>query len=493
VRKSRLNADDTMEVERQVELLIDYANNNNMEINVDTDIFKEEGSSENWNRKEFQRMLTVLESGVYDGVLVTEQDRISRDSTDMGLFKRFCVNHSLLLFTLTKTYNFLNDEDNFMSGIQGEMDSHFMRITKRKLMRGRIKALQDGVFFGTPPLGYIKPNTRPKRLIIEPHNAKAVKMIFDLYVNKKMTQSEIADKLNLLGFKTYFNKPFTVRATSLILSNEAYIGTLRYELKNIEPIIVEDAHPNIIDKELFEKAQILMAERRIVPQDSRRGSYMLSKLIKCAKCGTTLSFSNSFKSSRRDRGKELYILNCYASLSKIKKMNLTERCDNYGSLASYVEDFVLKDLSYYVDDLSERIDQLENSDKDIFSEVQEQIELINERLTKLEKERKRVQDGYREGIYESDEAQELIKKIKEDKLKLEHEKKNLEHKDSSTEIIKLSNTREKVIELLSSDDLDMKTFNSILREIIDRVEYFKDGRGSNLNRKEPYVTVVYKN
>ena len=413
VRKSRLNNDDTMEVERQVELLIDYANNNNMEFDVNTDIFKEEGSSENWNRKEFQKMLSVLASGVYDGVLVTEQDRISRDSTDMGLFKRFCINESLLLFTLTKTYNFLNDEDNFMSGIQGEMDSHFMRITKRKLMRGRIKALKDGVYFGIAPLGYTKPNTRPKRLIIEPHNAQAIKMIFDLYVNKKMTQSEIADRLNLLGFKTLYNKPFTVRATSLILSNEAYIGTLKYELKNLEPIIVENAHPFIIEKELFEKAQIILAERRVVPQDSRRGTYMLSKLIRCVKCDTTLSFSHSFKSStRRDRGKELYILNCYASMSKVKKMNLAERCDNYGSPAKYVEDHVLKRLQEHVDELSERIDQLENSDKDIFSEVHQRVELINERLIRLEKERKRVQDGYREGIYETEEAQELLKKNK---------------------------------------------------------------------------------
>ena len=493
VRKSRLNSDDTMEVERQVELLIDYANNNNMEFDLKTDVFKEEGSSEDWNRKEFQKMLRALESGVYDGVLVTEQDRISRDSTDMGLFKRFCINESLMLFTLTKTYNFLNDEDNFMSGIQGEMDAHFMRITKRKLMRGRIKALKEGVYFGIPPLGFTKPNVKPKRLIIEPHNAKAIRLIFDLYVNKKMTQSEIADRLNLLGFKTLYNKPFTVRATSLILSNEAYIGTLRYELKNLEPIIVENAHPAIIEKELFEKAQIILAERRIVPQDSRRGSYMLSKLIKCVKCNTTLSFSHSFKSStKREKGKELYILNCYASMSKIKKMNLVERCDNYGSPAKYVEDFVLRDLEDYINELQERIDELEKSDKDIFNEVHQQVELINDRLDKLEKERKRVQDGYKDGIYESDEAQELLKKIKENRLKLEHEKKELERKDSSTEIMKLNNTKERIIELLSSDDLDMKNFNTVLRTLIDRIEYFKDGRGNHLKPKHPYISIIYK-
>lgn len=496
VRKSRLKEDDTMEIERQLELLIDYANKNNMEYDVNTDIFKEEGSSEDWNRIEFQKMLKALDSGMYDGVLVTEQDRISRDSTDMGLFKRFCISESLLLFTLSKTYNFFNDEDNFMSGIQGEMDAHFMRITKRKLMRGRIKALNDGVYFGIPPLGYKKPNTKPKRLIIDSEKSKAIELIFDLYVNKLMTQTEIADRLNLLGFKTLYNKPFTVRATSLILSNEAYIGTLRYELKNLEPIVVEDAHPAIIDKEIFEKAQLILAEKRIVPQDSRRGTYLLSKLIKCYKCGTTLSFSHSFKSSQKDNGKELYILNCYASSSAKKKdeikNNPSLRCDNYGSPAEYVENAVIKELEHYINELSERIEELGNENTEIFNQINQQVELINKRLEKLDVERKRVQDGYKDGIYESNEAQQLLKEIKDNKLKLEYEKKDLESKDSSTEIMKLTEVREKANTLLSSDSLDVKDFNTTLREIVKCVRYYKQGRGNHLDRKPPFITVEFK-
>lgn len=496
-RKSRLKEEDAMEVDRQLELLFEYANNNNMEYDVITDVFKEEGSSEDWHRKEFQKMLRVLDSGIYDGVLVTEQDRISRDSTDMGLFKRFCISESILLFTLSKTYNFLNDEDNFMSGITAEMDAHFMRITKRKLMRGRIKALKEGVYFGIPPLGYIKPNVRPKKLIIEQVNAQAIKMIFDLYVNKKMTQTEIADRLNLLGFKTLYNKPFTVRATSLILKNEAYIGTLKYELKNIDPIVVPNAHPAIIDIDTFEKAQIIMAEKRVVPQDSRRGTYMLSKLIKCVKCNTTLSFTNSFKSStRRDKGKELYILNCYASMGVKRKMEIKEsngvRCDNYGSAAKYVEDMVMKSLEDYVGELTERMDSIENSDNNIFDEIHSQVELINIRLSKLDKDRKRIQDGYKDGIYETIEAQELLKKVKDDKLKLDHEKKKLEKKDSSTEIANLNETREKVIEILSTDSHDVKVLNTLLREVINHIEYHKSERGNHLKRVHPYLSIDYK-
>ena len=58
--------------------------------------------------------------------------------------------------------------------------------------------------------------------------------------------------------------------------------------------------------------------------------------------------------------------------------------------------------------------------------------------------------------------------------------------------MKLNNTREKIIEVLSSDDLDMKKTNTILREVIDKIDYFKGGRGNHINRKEPYIFVNYK-
>ena len=495
VRKSRLKDDDAMEIERQIELLIEYAENNNM----DYIIFKEEGSSEDWNRPELQKMIKELEKDIYDGVLVTEQDRISRDSTDMGLFKRLCKKHSLFLFTLNKTYNFLNDEDDFITGIQAEMDAHFMRITKRKMMRGRIQAIENGVHFGIPPLGYDKTTSKPKKLVVNEEKAGIIRLIFDLYVNQKMTQTEIAERLNLLGYKTLYNKNFTVRATSLILSNVTYIGTIKYELQNREALIVEDAHDAIIDKETFDKAQLILKEKRVVPQDSRRGTYLLSKLLKCPKCGTTLSFTNSFTSStRKDKGKELYILNCYASSSAKKKMEINDnpniRCDNYGSPAEYVENKVFRELEEYIDEIDRDIEILLNEGDAFFDTVKFKLNAINKRLDEIEKERKRVQDGFRSGIFDSEEAQVIIGDLKLDKMKLEDEKEELEKSDVSSEIDRLKEKKEKIINIISDDTVDITKTNTMLRDIIKCVYYQKENRGNNRTANEyaPKVTVIFK-
>ena len=475
-RKSRLKNDDEMEIARQIELLTDYADANNMEYKT----FLEEGSSEDWEgRLEFQKMLKELESGIYDGVLVTEQDRIARDSTDMGLFKRLCIREGLLLFTLNKTYDFSNDDDNFMTGIVAEMDSQFMRVMKRKMLRGRIQALENGVYFGYPPFGYDKSPVKPKILIRNPVESKAIEMIFDLYVNQNVNQTHIADKLNLLGYKTRENKDFTSRSISIILSNVAYKGTLYYELKKHDPITVEDAHEAIISDKLFNEAQVLRGEKRIVPQQSKKGRYLLSQLIKCPNCGTTLSFcmkyitKNSKKSLNKDK-REAFVLNCHSSLTTSKQQQNHNRCSNMGVKASRIEDFVIQSLKGRLIDLDEEICLITQNGNSMFEDIRSQIKQIDARIAQLDVERKRVQNGYKSGIYDDEEAKIELKAIKDDGIKLELDKEKIEKLDVSSEIKRMQDLKEKISLLLSNEDLGVAKSNDLLKEIIECVYYYKD-------------------
>lgn len=486
VRKSRIKNDDEMEISRQIELLTDYAKSNNF----DYEIFHEEGSSEDWNRIELQRMFSELKGNLFSGVLVTDQDRITRDSTDMGLFKRKCREYGLLFHTLNKSYDFMNDDDNLITGIQAEVDSHQMRTTKRKMMRGRIQALKQGVYFGIPPYGYDKSRQRPKILVVDPEESKVIKSIFDMYVNKKLNQKEIVENLLLLGIKSRKGVDFSVSQIAFILSNIVYTGTLFYELKGKEPIIVEDAHELIVAKKLYEEAQLIRSERRTVPQSAKKGKYTLSRLIKCTNCGTTLSFSNSYKSSTREGGKDLFVLNCYASTGARKKRELKERCTNNGVRASRIEEFVFKELRVRLQELDDEIDILLEDGNKILDEFQVEIEQIDKRLSQLEIQKKRVQDGYRDGIYDSVESKVELKKINEFKTKLELRKEKLESTDVSTEIEKKNKTKESILILLSEESNDTTVSNALLRDIVEHVNYYKEK--PDYNGKETPMTVIIR-
>lgn len=494
VRKSRLKDADSIEIDRQLELLTDYAEKNNM----DYEVFSEEGSSEDWNgRPELQRMLMELKRNIYDGVLVTDQDRLTRDRTDFGLFVRFMKAEALQLFTLNKTYNFMNDDDIFYTGIQSEMDNHFMRMTKRKLRRGRIQAINKGVYFGIAPYGYTKDEA--KHLLPHPEESKVVEDIYNMYVIEGLNQAEICEQLTLRGKKTRAGKDFTPRATSLILSNVAYRGIVHYELEGEDAITVEEAHPALVDADTYNKAQKIRAEKRVVPQQSQRGLYTLSKLLVCPNCHQTLSFCNKYvkRSARKTLDKsdrELYVLTCYASKSQRAKQEFKgERCKNNGVKASRIEEAVLVKLRKHLTDLEQRIEAITAGDTSFLSSVAKKQQELTLQYNKLDEEKKRVQDGFKAGIYEQEEATTEIKAIKEQQLKIQEELQGLDGADAKSEVDRHKHSKAKIEMLLSMDvNANPAKANKLLHEVIDKVYYWKELSDRDGKPKPFEVRIEYK-
>ncbi|MFJ7725079.1 recombinase family protein [Neobacillus sp. NPDC097160] len=484
-RKSRLKDEKALEIDRQVELLTDYAEKNNM----DYEVYRERGSSEDWNRPDLQRMLTDLKSkGIFDGVLVTDQDRIARDRTDFGLFRRVLVNEGLQFITLDKAYNFFNDDDMFVTGIRAELDEQIMRITKRKLRRGRIQAIKTGIWFGIAPYGYDK-EAATKKLVPNAKETEIVKSIFDMYVNQGMNQAEVCEQLTLYGHMTRKqgkkdSRPFTGRATSLILSNVAYRGIVHYELEGEEPIHVIDAHEALIDEDTFNKAQVLLAQNRKVPQSQQRGIYALSRLLICPKCGQTLSFCMKYnkRSARNSLNKderELYVLNCYSSKSSKGKRETEVRCSNNGVKASRVEDAIFMKLRAQLVKIDEEIEAVLSGANTFISSVETKQQELSNRYSSLEEQKKRVQNGHKIGIYSDDEAMNEIKAIREQQLAVSQELKNLEGASVKAEVDRKKQTKLKIERLLSMDTTDPVKTNKLLHEVIDKVYYWKEQNDSN--------------
>ena len=494
VRKSRLKDSEVLEIDRQVQLLIDYADTNNMGYEV----FFEEGSSEDWyGRPELQRMLMELKRNIYDGVLVTDQDRLTRDRTDFGLFVRFMKNEGLYLYTLNKTYNFMNDDDIFTSGIQSEMDNHFMRMTKRKLKRGRIQALKKGVFFGNPPYGYSKDDA--KHLIPHPVESEIVRDIFNMYVNEGFNQTEVGERLATRGVLTRTGAYFGTKSISHILSNIAYRGIVQYSLQGEDSIVVEEAHPALINADLFNQAQVIRHERRVVPQNSQRGIYPLSKLLVCPKCGQTLSFcmhynTHSAKKILDKKQMDLYVLNCHASKSSKRKRETKDqpRCSNWGIKVSRVLTLVMANLKSKLTEIEAEIEDIIAEDCAFISEVAKKQQELTLRYNQLEAQKKKVQDGFKMEIYDADEAIAEIKSIKETQLKTRLELKNLEGADAKSEVDRKKRIKVKIEQVLNMEEpLDPVKTNRLLREIIDKIYYWKEE--NDIGKERPFeVQIMYK-
>ena len=125
-------------------------------------------------------------------------------------------------------------------------------------------------------------------------------MIFDRYVNHKMSIFALTRYLNGLGLKTSQGKPFEKRSLEYILQNPAYAGIVRWnrtcnETNEIrdrsEWIVTKGTHPAIISEELYNQA-MLRFESEYRPKNAKPAEvtkHWLSGMLKCSACGRTLS------------------------------------------------------------------------------------------------------------------------------------------------------------------------------------------------------------
>ena len=178
-------------------------------------------------------------------------------------------------------------------------DEFYSYNLAQDVTRGMKTKAQNGGYQCRPPLGYRIPyhNATPE---IVPGEAEIVRMIFDRYVNHKMSIFALTRYLNSLGLKTSQGKPFDKRSLEYILQNPAYAGIVRWsrtcnETNEIrdrsEWSVTKGTHPAIISEELYNQA-MLRFESEYRPKNAKPAEvtkHWLSGMLKCSACGRTLS------------------------------------------------------------------------------------------------------------------------------------------------------------------------------------------------------------
>lgn len=167
-------------------------------------------------------------------------------------------------------------------------------------------------------IGYKKDSSNKNKLIIDNNVADIVRKIFDMYVCGTGSKL-IVEYLN----KNYFLSPSGYKKTGIVqdenkttfywnattvcdmLKNEVYIGNtvqnkmsvVSYKVKKLRKvekekyIRVDNTHEAIIDKDVFEKVQIIHKER--AKKVIKHYDYLLRGLIYCKHC--RLENANCFK------------------------------------------------------------------------------------------------------------------------------------------------------------------------------------------------------
>ena len=309
-RKSRLQ--DPEELLRQEQLVVEYCKNKGYKLEK---LYSEVGSSVDPDRPQYKLMMEYLNKHEGVTIVVTDYDRIGRDTLLLSLFKQLCKEHKHLVELVNGTiYNYDNYTDVFTQEILSSVSSYIYQQTKAKMYRGMLQARKEGKRIGAKPFGYTIAN---KRLVIDPQKADTVRRVFKLIADCYSTK-QVVEILKTDGVTTNTGRAFDTRAIRLMVQNEGYTGQKG-----------DSVYPPIIDKELF-----LLANQQLksVPNCGKKRSYALSGKIICSKCGITLTCGY-----KRDR--------CLVIVSK----GMSKTCKCSSIRLDVLETLVLSDTCAYLE------------------------------------------------------------------------------------------------------------------------------------------------
>lgn len=294
----------------------------------------------NFHRPGFQQMLSDIEAGLIDCVIVKDLSRLGRNSIDTGYYiEQYFRAHQIRFIALTDQFD-TADASNLHGGImlplKNMINEAYALDIGRKIKAQARQAMKDGEHIGArAPYGYRKDPENCHKLLIDPEAAEVVFQIFQ-WAYEHVGLNDIARRLNEQGIQTPSHRKratgeithenlvgsgkWQTRTVAKILDSEVYTGDLvqgktkivdhqQVQADEDNLIIATNTHEAIISHEVFEAVK---AYRRQVCEESKAHEVdpytpnIFKGKVFCAHCGGSLHRQRN----KRKKGSDVYLFHC---------------------------------------------------------------------------------------------------------------------------------------------------------------------------------------
>lgn len=294
----------------------------------------------NFHRPGFQQMLSDIEAGLIDCVIVKDLSRLGRNSIDTGYYiEQYFRAHQIRFIALTDQFD-TADASNLHGGImlplKNMINEAYALDIGRKIKAQARQAMKDGEYIGArAPYGYRKDPENCHKLLIDPEAAEVVFQIFQ-WAYEHVGLNDIARRLNEQGIQTPSHRKhatgeithenligsgkWQTRTVAKILDSEVYTGDLvqgktkivdhqQVQADGDNLIIATNTHEAIISHEVFEAVK---AYRRQVCEESKAHEIdpytpnIFKGKVFCAHCGGSLHRQRN----KRKKGPDVYLFHC---------------------------------------------------------------------------------------------------------------------------------------------------------------------------------------
>lgn len=378
-------------------------------------------SGTTFHRPAFQKMLSDIESGFVDCVIVKDLSRLGRNTIDTGYYiEQYFRLRNVRFIAVNENFDTAAPEDahsGIIIPLRNMINEAYALDIGRKIKAQQRQAMKDGKFIGSrTPYGYLKAPDDCHQLITDPVAAPVVQKMFQ-WASEGFGLNTITVRLNEAGYlppshykntqgiitheNLMGNGNWNTRTVARILHAQVYTGDLvqgrtkivdhqQVEVSEMEWTVVHDTHEAIISHELFEAVQKKLDETAHHCKEREVQAYspnILKGKIFCAHCGGSLHRHRNF----RKKSADVYLFYCLTN-SRIAK----ERCP--GVLIR--EDVLLNSLADMLQNaLDAALGSYSLSLVELPQQTAERAEL-NEKITSRKQEIQRLR-GLIRSLYEN--------------------------------------------------------------------------------------------
>lgn len=433
------------------------------------------------NRKEFLRMMTDAQHGLFDLVVVKDISRFARNTVDLLQNVRKLKSLGIETQFLTANMTSMGNSE-FVLTIFGALAQEESANTSKRVKFGKKMNAEKG---RVPNIvyGYDKTIGDYFNLSINKAEAETVRQIYKWYLDEGYGAAKIANMLNESGSKTKRNCKWSQNAICRILTNELYTGKIingkqevsdfltgqRKAKDETEWFVVGRPELRIIDDESFETAQEILRGRHDafhMKHERQSNKHLFSTLIKCKECGWSYrrivrQYKNTYIrwvcSGRNGKGAD----SCPNSIV-LDEDELIETLQKYFvnvlNSKKKVTEYVVKEF--------QRIYKAKDENLEYEKQLQAQ-------LAKLQKSREKYMEMYMDDLISREELNRKIGGMRKEMERLENDLKLVSyHLTKGEQLEGILNSTFKRIEDVT--DIRQMT-NAQLKRIIQKIEVDKSG------------------
>ena len=412
---SERQAEKELSIPAQLKSLREYATKNGHAIV--REFVDEAESGRTSNRPAFREMigLTRVRQPLFQAILVWKLSRFARNREDSIIYKSALRKKGIQVISVNEPIED-TPSGKLLEGIIEVLDEFYSLNLAQDVSQGMRDIADKGYFTGgCVPLGYtntkVKDGTATRSTLTpDPATSPIVQRIFQEYLNGSGIKGIVKD-LNTDGVRNRKGGNWSTTTVYGILTNEAYVGTLLWGRRSNNGgssqngvIRVENAWPAIIDRENFEAAQVALAARspKVVRPRGLTSDYLLSGLIRCAKCGNAM-IGHAAKSG------QFFYYRCGSDVRQGKgscHSRLIPKSKIEGFILDRIKGFILTD-----DNLMELVRLTNEEIGSLSGERRKHLELLDTQLADVNARLDRLYEALETGKFATDELAPRIREL----------------------------------------------------------------------------------